>query len=74
MRDLLVIALVLLGAGAALRRPWVAIDLHAGAIWLDGPFGAVKHHPRALGTMGPAPDWTTEAGDPAIRSALGAIL
>ena len=30
--------------------------------------------PRALGTMGPAPDWTTEAGDPAIRSALGAIL
>jgi N-acyl-D-amino-acid deacylase len=35
----------------ALRRPWVAIDLDAGAFSLDGPFGAVKHHPRALGTM-----------------------
>ena len=27
MRDLLVIALVLLGAGAALRRPWVGVML-----------------------------------------------
>jgi N-acyl-D-amino-acid deacylase len=35
----------------ALRRPWVAIDLDAGGFSLDGPFGAVKHHPRALGTM-----------------------
>ena len=35
----------------ALRRPWVAIDLDAGAFSLAGPFGAVKHHPRALGTM-----------------------
>ena len=29
--------------------------------------------PRALGAMGPGPDWTTEAGEPAIRAALGAI-
>jgi N-acyl-D-amino-acid deacylase len=35
----------------ALRRPWVAIDLDAGGFSLDGPFGAIKHHPRALGTM-----------------------
>jgi N-acyl-D-amino-acid deacylase len=35
----------------ALRRPWVAIDLDAGAFSLDGPFGARKHHPRALGSM-----------------------
>jgi dihydroorotase/N-acyl-D-amino-acid deacylase len=35
----------------ALRRPWVAIDLDAGAFSLDGPFGQTKHHPRALGTM-----------------------
>lgn len=35
----------------ALRRPWVAIDLDAGAFSLDGPFGASKHHPRALGSM-----------------------
>jgi dihydroorotase/N-acyl-D-amino-acid deacylase len=35
----------------ALRRPWVAIDLDAGGFSLDGPFGASKHHPRALGTM-----------------------
>lgn len=35
----------------ALRRPWVAIDLDAGAFSLDGPFGKSKHHPRALGSM-----------------------
>ena len=35
----------------AMRRPWVAIDLDAGGFSLDGPFGASKHHPRALGTM-----------------------
>ena len=35
----------------ALRRPWVAIDLDAGGFSLDGPFGASKHHPRALGSM-----------------------
>jgi dihydroorotase/N-acyl-D-amino-acid deacylase len=35
----------------ALRRSWVAIDLDAGGFSLDGPFGASKHHPRALGTM-----------------------
>jgi N-acyl-D-amino-acid deacylase len=35
----------------ALLRPWVAIDLDAGAFSLDGPFGASKHHPRALGSM-----------------------
>jgi 3-dehydroquinate synthase len=29
--------------------------------------------PRALGAMGPGPDWTTEAGEPAIRAALRAI-
>jgi 3-dehydroquinate synthase len=29
--------------------------------------------PRALGSMGPGPDWTTEAAEPAIRSALAAI-
>jgi N-acyl-D-amino-acid deacylase len=34
-----------------LRRPWVAIDLDAGAFSLDGPFGRTKHHPRALGSM-----------------------
>jgi N-acyl-D-amino-acid deacylase len=35
----------------AMRRSWVAIDLDAGGFSLDGPFGASKHHPRALGTM-----------------------
>jgi 3-dehydroquinate synthase len=29
--------------------------------------------PRAVGTMGEGPDWTTAAGEPAIRSALRAI-
>lgn len=29
--------------------------------------------PRGLGTMGTGPEWTTEAGDPAIRAALRAI-
>jgi 3-dehydroquinate synthase len=29
--------------------------------------------PRGLGTMGAGPEWTTEAGDPAIRAALRAI-
>lgn len=29
--------------------------------------------PRGLGAMGPGPDWTTEAGEPAIRAALQAI-
>ncbi len=29
--------------------------------------------PRALGKMGPGPDWTTEAGDAAIRAALVSI-
>jgi len=29
--------------------------------------------PRGLGTMGPGPDWTTEATEPAIRAALRAI-
>ena len=29
--------------------------------------------PRGLGAMGPGPDWTTEAGEPAIRAALDAI-
>jgi 3-dehydroquinate synthetase len=29
--------------------------------------------PRGLGAMGPGPDWTTEAGEPAIRAALLAI-
>jgi dihydroorotase/N-acyl-D-amino-acid deacylase len=35
----------------ALRRPWIALDLDAGAFSLDGPFGKSKHHPRALGSM-----------------------
>jgi len=35
----------------ALRRPWVALDLDAGAVAVDGPLGADKHHPRAFGTM-----------------------
>jgi 3-dehydroquinate synthase len=30
--------------------------------------------PRGLGAMGPGPDWTTEAGEPAIRAALQAIF
>jgi 3-dehydroquinate synthase len=29
--------------------------------------------PRGLGAMGPEPDWTAEAGEPAIRAALRAI-
>jgi 3-dehydroquinate synthase len=29
--------------------------------------------PRGLGAMAPGPDWTTEAGEPAIRAALQAI-
>jgi 3-dehydroquinate synthase len=29
--------------------------------------------PRAVGTMAASPDWTTEAGEPAIRAALKAI-
>ena len=29
--------------------------------------------PRGVGAMGPGPDWTTEAGEPAIRAALAAI-
>ncbi len=29
--------------------------------------------PRGLGAMGPGPDWTTEAAEPAIRAALQAI-
>ncbi|HEY7613363.1 MAG TPA: 3-dehydroquinate synthase [Gemmatimonadales bacterium] len=29
--------------------------------------------PRAVGTMGEGPEWTTEAGEPAIRAALRAI-
>ena len=35
----------------ALRRPWVSLCLDAGAFSLSGPFGATKHHPRALGAM-----------------------
>ncbi len=35
----------------AMRRPWVAFDLDAGALSLAGPFGREKHHPRALGAM-----------------------
>jgi 3-dehydroquinate synthase len=29
--------------------------------------------PRGVGTMGPGPEWTSEAGEPAIRAALRAI-
>jgi 3-dehydroquinate synthase len=29
--------------------------------------------PRGVGTMGPGPEWTTDAGEPAIRTALRAI-
>jgi 3-dehydroquinate synthase len=37
--------------------------------------GAVRFAlPRAVGAMGPGPDWTTEAGEAAIRDALKAIL
>ena len=35
----------------ALRKPWVAFDLDAGACAVDGPLGADKHHPRAFGSM-----------------------
>jgi N-acyl-D-amino-acid deacylase len=35
----------------ALRKPWVALDLDAGACAVDGPLGADKHHPRAFGSM-----------------------
>jgi 3-dehydroquinate synthetase len=36
--------------------------------------GAIRFAlPRGLGAMGPGPDWTTEAGEPAIRAALRAI-
>ena len=35
----------------AMRKPWVAFDLDAGAVTLDGPLGEDKHHPRAFGSM-----------------------
>jgi N-acyl-D-amino-acid deacylase len=35
----------------AMRKPWVALDLDAGACATDGPLGADKHHPRAFGSM-----------------------
>jgi N-acyl-D-amino-acid deacylase len=35
----------------AMRRPWVAFCLDAGAFSLAGPFGATKHHPRGLGAF-----------------------
>jgi N-acyl-D-amino-acid deacylase len=35
----------------ALRKPWVALCLDAGACAVDGPLGADKHHPRAFGSM-----------------------
>jgi N-acyl-D-aspartate/D-glutamate deacylase len=35
----------------AMRKPWVAFDLDAGACAVDGPLGADKHHPRAFGSM-----------------------
>jgi dihydroorotase/N-acyl-D-amino-acid deacylase len=35
----------------AMRKPWVAFDLDAGATAVDGPLGVDKHHPRAFGTM-----------------------
>jgi dihydroorotase/N-acyl-D-amino-acid deacylase len=35
----------------AMRQPWVALDLDAGACAVDGPLGADKHHPRAFGSM-----------------------
>jgi len=35
----------------AMRRPWVAFDLDAGAFSLAGPFGQSKHHPRSLGAF-----------------------
>jgi len=35
----------------AMRQPWVAFDLDAGAFSLAGPFGKNKHHPRSLGAF-----------------------
>jgi N-acyl-D-aspartate/D-glutamate deacylase len=35
----------------AMRKPWVAFDLDAGAAALDGPLGEDKHHPRTFGSM-----------------------
>jgi dihydroorotase/N-acyl-D-amino-acid deacylase len=35
----------------AMRKPWVAFDLDAGATAVDGPLGVDKHHPRAFGSM-----------------------
>jgi len=35
----------------AMRKPWVALDLDAGACAVDGPLGADRHHPRAFGSM-----------------------
>jgi dihydroorotase/N-acyl-D-amino-acid deacylase len=35
----------------AMRQPWVAFDLDSGAFSLAGPFGASKHHPRAMGSF-----------------------
>ena len=36
--------------------------------------GAIRFAlPRGVGTMGAGPEWTTEAGEPAIRAALRAI-
>jgi N-acyl-D-aspartate/D-glutamate deacylase len=35
----------------AMRKPWVAFDLDAGAAAVDGPLGEDKHHPRTFGSM-----------------------
>ena len=35
----------------AMRKPWVAFDLDAGATAVDGPLGVDRHHPRAFGSM-----------------------
>jgi dihydroorotase/N-acyl-D-amino-acid deacylase len=35
----------------AMRKPWVAFDLDAGACAVDGPLGKDKHHPRAFGSL-----------------------
>jgi 3-dehydroquinate synthase len=64
-----------LGLPTRLKEP-IAIERLLAAMASDkkNRGGAVRFAlPRGLGTMGGGPDWTAEAGEAAIRVALGAI-
>jgi 3-dehydroquinate synthase len=70
-----VVLLERLGLPTRMREPVPAERLLAAmASDKKNRGGAIRFAlPRGLGTMGPGPDWTTEAGEAAIRAALGAI-